>query len=76
MSYRPEVIADNTGEWCGNGLRFATRKEAEENVYDLSMRWFAVRKTRVVESDEPANYTYHDGKLCAIPLPEDQDSAG
>ena len=29
-------------------LRFATREEAEANVQDLMMRWFAVRETRVV----------------------------
>ena len=30
------------------------------------MRWFAVTETRVVESDEPVNYTYHDRKLRAL----------
>ena len=62
-SYAPEVIADSSGKWCGNGLRFATRQEAEQNVFDLSMRWFAVRETRVVESEEVPNYTYTDRKL-------------
>ena len=36
--------------WCGNALRFVTREEAEANVRDLMMRWFAVRETHVVES--------------------------
>jgi hypothetical protein len=27
------------------------------------MRWFAVRETRVVESDDSANYRYVDGRL-------------
>jgi hypothetical protein len=27
------------------------------------MRWFAVRETCVVESDEPVNYRYIDGRL-------------
>jgi len=66
MSWKPEVIADASGEWCGNGLRFATKQEAEDNVFDLSMRWTLVRETRVVESDEPVNYTYHDRKLRAV----------
>lgn len=39
MSWKPEVIADNSGKWCGNGLRFATKQEAEENVFDLAMQW-------------------------------------
>jgi len=58
MSYKPEVISDSSGEWYGNALRFATREEAEANVKDLMMRWFAVRETRVVESDEPVNYRW------------------
>jgi hypothetical protein len=63
MSWKPEVIADPSGKWCNNGLAFATKEEAEQNVFDLSMRWTMVRETRVVESDEPVNYTYHDRKL-------------
>ena len=66
MSFKPEVIADSSGKWCGNGLAFATHQEALDNVRDLEMRWFAVRETRVVESDEPVNYTYHDRKLRAL----------
>jgi hypothetical protein len=66
MSFKPEVIADGTGKWCGNALRFATRQEAEDNVCDLMMRWFAVRETRVVESDEPVSHTYHDRQLRAV----------
>ena len=62
-SYAPEVIADSTGKWCGNGLRFATKDEAINNVQDLMYRWIAVREIRVVESDEPVNYTYHDRQL-------------
>src|SRR5216683_7168429 len=63
MSFRPEVIADTSGKWCGNALRFATREEAEANVRDRMMRWFAVRETRIVESDDPVNYRYVDGRL-------------
>jgi hypothetical protein len=50
-------------KWCGNALRFATREEAEANVRDLMMLWFAVRETRVVESDDPVNYRYVSGRL-------------
>jgi hypothetical protein len=63
MSWKPEVIADSSGEWVGNGLRFATREEAEANVKNLEMRWFAVRETRVVESTDPVNYAWVNGKL-------------
>src|SRR5712671_7125079 len=49
MSFKPEVIADASGKWCSNALRFATREEAEANVQDLMIRWLAVRETRIVE---------------------------
>jgi hypothetical protein len=66
MSYKPEVIADSSGQWCDNALRFATRKEAEDNVRDLASRWFLVRETRVVESTDPVNYTYHNRQLKGV----------
>jgi hypothetical protein len=66
MSFKTEVIADSTGVWCGNTLRFATREEAEANVADLMMRWFAVQAVRVVETDDPVNYRYINGDLVAI----------
>lgn len=63
MSWKSEVIADNSGKWAGNALRFATKAEAEQYVADLSMRWFAVKDTRVIESDEPVNYAIVENKL-------------
>ena len=63
MSWKPEVIADSSGQWCGNALRFATREEAEANVADLKARWWLVTDTRVVESDDPVNYRWIDGRL-------------
>jgi hypothetical protein len=62
-SYKPEVIADSSGKWCGNALRFATHAEALANASDLAARWTAVSNYRAVESDDPVNYTYIDGKL-------------
>lgn len=66
MSWKPEVIADSSGEWCGNALRFATKEEAEANVRDLYSRWTSVRETRVVESDDPVNYAWVDGHLVEV----------
>ena len=54
-SWAAEVIADETGKWLPNGLRFATPAEARDYVWNLSMRWSAVRDTRVVASDDPVN---------------------
>jgi len=65
-SYSPEVIADSTGKWSGNALRFATRAEAEIWVKDLSYRWMAVIDTRVVETDDPVTYSLADGVLTEV----------
>ena len=66
MSWKAEVIADSSGKFCGNALRFATREEAETYVLDLSMRWTLVRETRVIESDDPVNYKIEDGRLVCL----------
>lgn len=66
MSFAPEVIADSSGKWCGNALRFATREEAQANVEDLMSRWMMVTDTRVVESTDPVNYRWVNGKLEAV----------
>ena len=63
MSWKPEVQTDNTGTWASNALRFATKEEAEANASALADRWFAVRDTRAVESDDPVNYRFVDGQL-------------
>jgi len=56
MSYKTEVIADRSGKWAGNGLRFATRPEADAYVHDLMMRWTAVTGWRSVESTDPVTH--------------------
>jgi hypothetical protein len=66
MSWAPQVIADSSGKWTGNGLRFATKEEAEANVRDLAARWFLVRETRVVGSIDPVNYRYANGTLIQV----------
>ena len=63
-SWAPEVFIDN--KWCGNALRFPTRMEAEQNGRDLLCRWFVPTDSRAVESTDPPNYHYTDGRLVAI----------
>lgn len=62
MSWKPEVKADSSGKWVGNALRFATNEEAEAYVANLMYRWTAVRETCVVESEDPVNYVWKDGR--------------
>jgi hypothetical protein len=63
MSWKPEVIADNSGKWCGNALRFATKEEAEANAKALMGRWILVRECRATECSDPVNYRWVDGRL-------------
>ncbi len=46
-----EVIADDSGKFCGNALTFATAKEAVAYGDDLSGRWMLVREFRVVVAE-------------------------
>jgi hypothetical protein len=68
MSFKPEVIADASGKWAGNALRFATRGEAEAYVADLARRWTLVRETRVVESEDAVNYRIVAGMMERVEL--------
>ena len=64
MSYRPMVYVQ--GEWAGNGLRFATREEAEQSAAGLAGRWMLVDDWRVDESSDPVNYALVDGRLVEV----------
>lgn len=64
MSFKPQVqTVGNGDEWSGNALAFGTREEAEANARELACRWYLVTNTRAIESDEPVNYRWVDGKL-------------
>jgi hypothetical protein len=67
-SWRPEVIADSTGTWCSNGLRFATKEEAEANAHDLQSRWLLVRRTRAMPSEDPPNYSWDFDHQQLVPV--------
>lgn len=64
QSWKPEQKVD--GKWYGNTLRFATKLEAVENGRDLFDRWTASQSYRAVQSTDPVNYRYVDGRAVAI----------
>jgi hypothetical protein len=66
VSFKPEVIADASGKWCGNALRFATEREAEQSARDLAMRWTAVRDYRASPSDDPVSHRIVDGVMSEV----------
>lgn len=61
MSWRVEVIADDSGEWAGNSVYFETEAEADAYGADLASRWMLVRRWRTVPSAQPANYRWVNG---------------
>lgn len=64
MAWKPEVIADSSGKWADNSLRFATQDEALRSARDLSNRWMLVTDYRATECDDEVNSVYTaDGKV-------------
>jgi hypothetical protein len=63
FSWKAEVIADRSGRWISDSLRFATQQEAWSYVQDLTYRWHAVRYERVVESNDPVNHRWTEQGL-------------
>lgn len=59
-SWKPEVMVD--GKWAGNALRFATQEEAFGSVMALRMRWWVPEDGRAVESEDPVNYRFENGR--------------
>jgi hypothetical protein len=69
-SFKPEVIADSSGKWCSNALRFATIEEAQASADNLAGRWFAVREWRATECEDPVTHAWRDGGLVDIRTPD------
>jgi len=59
-------VSGRSDEWCGNGLVFATKQEAESNAHDLMMRWMLVTDSRADETDSLVNYKWAGGRLIAV----------
>jgi hypothetical protein len=76
VSYAAEVIADDTGRWTGNQMRFPTEVEAMAYATALSWRWIAVREWRAVPSTDPVTHAIINGQVMRVtpaattPLPE------
>jgi hypothetical protein len=54
MTWKVELIVDDSDEWEGDSLRFETELEALAYARDLELRWAAVRDKRIVRSEDPA----------------------
>ena len=61
-SWKPEVRVAHDPKWYGNATRFASKTEAEAYARDLESRWTAVEDARVIESDDPVNSGWFNGR--------------
>ena len=57
--FKVEVIADDSGKWCGNAMTYDTVDLAREAAISLHSRWMLVRTWRVVR--------VADGEVMASP---------
>lgn len=48
--FKVEVIADDSGKWASNGMKYATPEDAKKAALSLTGRWMLVQKWRVVDS--------------------------
>ena len=61
--FKPEVKVVNEAAWHRNGLAFASKEEAEQNAFNLMMRWAAVEEYRAVwVEDAVVNYRWDNEK--------------
>jgi hypothetical protein len=49
--FEVEVVADNSGKFCGVALKFETIENAIDYALDLSSRWPAVQQYRVIDEN-------------------------
>lgn len=62
MNYKPAVRTNPKDNFSTNTLVFATREEAQASADELMSRWLSVVDTSVIETEEPVNYEFVDGK--------------
>lgn len=57
-SWKAEVIADSSGKFCGNAVRFPTKEKALDWVRGLYSGWIFVVKYRVTPSEDAPTEGY------------------
>ena len=74
MSYRPMMKFDERqldgSHYAGNGLRFATKQEAEYQATELMSRWFVPCGFRIDVSSDRPNYTWDSDRQKSVPILE------
>jgi len=76
MSYRPmmefkERQRDGS-HYAGNGLRFATKEEAEDQAKDLMSRWLVPCGYRIDLSPDRPNYKWDSASQKSVYISEEE----
>ena len=66
MSWKVEVITEDSGEWESDPARFDTELEALAYARDLELRCATIRDKRVTKSDDPVSSRWIDHTLRAV----------
>lgn len=64
MSWKMEVLVQ--GKWSSNACVYETQDEAKAAGAELLSRWMVPEDYRAVESSEPVNYKFENGKPQSI----------
>ena len=66
MSFKVGIRSSNDTSWVYNGLRFATKEEAENYQFQLITSWSSLEHSCVSECGDQANYTFDGGQIKRI----------
>lgn len=67
LSYKAQMqVHGEADTWHDNGIRLATRKEADDYGFSKFCAWTMCIAHRAVASPDPVNYSYATGSLVAI----------
>lgn len=65
MKFRTEVAGIGENTWSSNGILYDNKKEAEQWLNDLSIRWAGFDMSRIVPEEQPKMETINlnDSKI-------------
>jgi len=66
MSFKVGIRSSNDTGWVYNGLRFATKQEAEDYQFQLIASWTSVEHSCISECSDQPNYTFENGQIKRI----------
>ena len=63
MSWRVGIKTAGDIDWVSNQLRFKSIDEAKRYSVDLDWRWTVKKEMKILQSDDPVNAAWRDGRV-------------